>query len=257
MESAARPGFESESAMRPRRWMNSLWKTVEVVAIALVAVNAGCGPLSAPLSAPAAITSTPSPLLPSFNEPASAGSVTTVSPVASTPTLGEFELNLTPLPTATALPTLVLPTESRFAGTFEVWDGIPTYPADSQAGFDFRLRYDPGTWALTKDQYGSPALAHRTISGCTVTPVGGRGLPLNGTVEHDIRRVNGVSFQINTAFVNGIRQFVTYIGGDGVIYTGFMVAFSDHSDQCLADAEEVLGTLKAVSVNDATPIATP
>lgn len=257
MRFAARRGSESESAMRLRQLMNSLRKLVEVAAIALVALNAGCGPLSAPLNAPAANASAPAPLLPSANTFATVGSATPLSPVASTATLGEFELNLTPLPTATALPTLALPTESRFAGTFEVWDGIPTYPADSQPGFDFRVRYDPDTWALTTDPYGSPALAHRTITGCTVAPVGGRGLPLNGTVEHDIRRVNGVNYQINTAFVNGIRQFVTYIGGDGVIYTGFMVAFSEHSDQCLADAEVVLGTLKAVSVNDATPVATP
>jgi hypothetical protein len=151
----------------------------------------------------------------------------------------------------------VLPTESRFAGTFEVWDGLPTYLADSQAGFDFRVRYDPGTWAHTTDTFGSPTLAHRAIAGCLITPTGGRGLPLNGTVTHDVRRIGGIGFEVNTVYLNGVRQFVNYVGGDGVIYTAFQVAFTDAGDQCLADAEVVLGTLKAVSVVDATPIATP
>ena len=90
-----------------------------------------------------------------------------------------------------------------------------------------------------------------------IVPTGGRGLPLNGSVTHDVRRIDGVSFQISTAYVNGVRQFVNYVGGDGVIYTGFQIAFTDQGDQCLADSELVLGTLKAISLVDATPIATP
>lgn len=225
-------------------------------AVIALAVNAGCGAL--PQGFPAIAANTPIPGQP--NPPAAApvtASPTATTAITPTPTQGEFALNLTPLPTATALATLELPTESRFAGTFQVWDGLPTYPADSQPGFDFRVRYDPGTWANTSDAFGLPALAHRAIAGCVIAPTGGRGLPLNGTVEHDTRRINGVSFTINTAFVNGLRQFVSYVGGDGVIYTGFQVTFTDQADQCLSDAEAVLGTLKAVSVLDATPVATP
>lgn len=222
----------------------------------LVLVSASCG--TAPLNLPFIATQAPrSAELPSPTQPAPTSPAVPIVLATATPTQGEFALDLTSLPTETALPTLALPTESSFAGTFEVWDGVSTYPADSQPGYDFRVRYDPGTWARTTDAFGFPTLAHRSIMGCTIVPTGGRGLPLNGTVTHDVRRINEVTFQINTAYLNGVRQFVNYVGGDGVIYTGFRVAFTDQGDQCLADAEPVLGTLKAVSVVDATPIATP
>ncbi len=242
--------------MRVRRSLKQVFLLAQAGAVISLLVSAGCGP--APLSLPLVATNTSQPLLllPS-TQALPTGTAVPNRVTTSTPTSGEFALNLTPLPTETALPTLVLPTKSLFVGTFEVWDGLPTYPADSQPGFYFRLRYDPGTWALTTDQYGFPTLGHRAIAGCTITPTGGRGLPLNGTVEHEARRINGVSFQINTAYINGVRQFVTYVGGDGVIYTAFQVTFSDQADQCLADAEAVLGTLKNVSIYEATPIATP
>ncbi len=221
-----------------------------------LALGAGCAAM--PRNVPLAATSAPAATQPGGEALALATpTAPSAATVPVTPTVGEFALNLTPLATETALATLALPTESRYASAFELWDGLPTYPADSQAGFDFRVRYDPTTWAKTADQYGAPSLAHRLIAGCVISPTGGRGLPLNGTVDHEMRRINGVSFQINTAFVNGVRQFVTYVGGDGVIYTAFQVAFADQADRCLADTENVLGTLKAVSIYDATPVATP
>lgn len=221
-------------------------------------LSAGCGPAPLPFNLPFIVTETSQPgqSLPPI-QPAPTGTAFPTIGATAAPTEVGFALDLTPLPTETALPTLALPTESRFAGTFEVWDGLPTYPADSQPGFYFRVRYDPVTWARTTNQYGFPALAQRAIAGCIISPTGGRGLPQNGTVDHDMRRINGVSFQINTAYVNGIRQFVNYVGGDGVIYTAFQVTFNDQGDQCLTDSETVLGTLKAVSIFEATPISTP
>jgi hypothetical protein len=242
--------------------MNARWSAkrlpymTEVGAMLLLLLSASCA--SAPPNLPFIATVAPQAAQPpSPTEPALPSAAVPTTAAASTPTAGEFALDLTPLPTETALPTLALPTESRFAGTFEIWDGLPTYLADSQPGFDFRVRYDPGAWARTTDAFGFPTLAHRSIAGCLIIPTGGRGLPLNGTVTHDVRRINGVSFQVNTAYVNGVRQFVNYVGGDGVIYTAFQVIFNDQGDQCLTDAEVVLGTLKAVSVVDATPITTP
>ena len=242
--------------MNKRCFLKRLPFGAGLAAALLVLLSAACGP--APINLPFIATQAPQAAqLPLATQPPPTSPAAPLVPATAKPTQGEFALDLTPLPSETALPTLALPTESHFAGTFELWDGLPTYPADSQPGYDFRLRYDPGTWARTTDAFGFPALAHRTIAGCMIVPTGGRGLPLNGTVTHDVRRIDGVSFQISTAYVNGVRQFVNYVGGDGVIYTGFQVAFSDQGDQCLADAELVLGTLKAISDVDATPIATP
>jgi hypothetical protein len=50
-----------------------------------------------------------------------------------------------------------------------------------------------------------------------------------------------------------VRKFVTYTGGDGRIITAFQVSFEDQADECLADAQTVLTTLRSVSVSQATP----
>lgn len=242
--------------MRLRSWSGrSIGSVVALSSLAAV-LAAGCGSFPTtvpPIASKSAVSTQAGPQ-------SIAQAATTAAPVVPgtpTPTAGEFALDLTPLPSATAIPTLVLPTESKFAGAFEVWDGLPTYLADSQPGFYFRVSYDPAMWANTFDAFGAPALANRSIGSCIITPSGGRGLPLNGTVDHDVRKIGEISFQISTAYVNGARQFVNYVGGDGVIYTGFRVAFTESGDECLSEAESVLGTLRAVVISDATPIPRP
>ena len=82
-------------------------------------------------------------------------------------------------------------------------------------------------------------------------------MTLNATVDHDVRHIGAISYQVDTAYVNGVRQFVNYSGGEGNIYTAFGVTFQDQADQCLTDAETVLAGLRAVAISQATPIATP
>lgn len=156
--------------------------------------------------------------------------------------------------TDTPLPTLVLPTEALNAPLRQVWDGTPTYPGDSTPGYAFRVTYDPGVWALTTDQFGFPALGHRTLSGCVISVTSGRGLPPNMSVEHEMLTVNDLTFDVGTAFENGVKQFVTYTGGDGRIITAFQVSFQEQSEACLQDAVTVLSTLKSVPVSQATPV---
>ena len=96
-----------------------------------------------------------------------------------------------------------------------MWDGLPTYPAESQPDFYFRLRYDPAAWALTTDQFGYPALASRSLPGCLIGPAAGRGLPLSGSVDHDVRKVGDVTYEISRASLGGVARFVSYAGGDG------------------------------------------
>jgi hypothetical protein len=172
-------------------------------------------------------------------------------------TMGPFTLELTPLPTATALPTLKLPPVPAFAAGMLFWDGLPTYPGESNSGFYFRLRFDPSAWALTADQFGSAVLASRGDPTCIIAPAAGRGLPSSGSVEHEVRRIGLVSFQVSTATINGMRQFVTYAGGDGNIYTAFVVSPGEQAEACLKEAEGVLGTLRSILVGEATPNAMP
>jgi len=156
-------------------------------------------------------------------------------------------------PTETQLPPLEIPTEAVNAPAKMVWDGAPTYPGDSQQGFSFRVTYDPDLWAVTIDQVGFPALGHRNIPYCAISPASGRGLPANMTVEHDILYLDSVFFEVNTAYQDGVKKFVTYVGGDKIVFTGFEVVFDEQADECLVDTETVLSTLQSVPVSQATP----
>lgn len=159
-------------------------------------------------------------------------------------------------PTDTPLPTLELPTEMVNPPAKLAWDGVPTYPSESTPGYNFRVSYDPEVWALTSDQFGFPALAHRTISGCVISVTSGRGLPANMTVDHDVLYTGNVTFDVGRVSENGVLKFVTYTGGNGTMITGFQVSFEDQADPCLADAVTVLSTLTSVPISQATP-ATP
>ena len=156
-------------------------------------------------------------------------------------------------PTDTPLPTLELPTEMVNPPPRMVWDGTPTYPGDSTLGFAFRVTYDPEFWAITTDQFGLPALAHRSIPGCVISADSGRGLPATTTVEHEMLNFESVTYDVTTVSENGVKKFVTYTGGDGTVTTGFVVDFTEDAETCLAAAVGVLSTLTSVPVSRATP----
>ena len=157
-------------------------------------------------------------------------------------------------PTETPLPPLELPTPLADLPSLLAWDGTPTYPGDSKPDYLFRVRYDPEIWALTTDSYGFPAIGHRGIDYCVIAPAFGHGLPANMNVEHDLRKLGTIEFEINTAYLSGVKQFVTYLGGDTNVYTSFIVTFSENVDLCLQEAEVVFATLTSVKVSQATPV---
>ena len=192
------------------------------------------------------------PLIPVTNTPANTRIPTNTSTPAPTNTLAPTS---TPAFTATntALPTLILPTEATNAPVRQVWDGTPTYPGESLPGYSFRVFYDPDVWALTTNQFGFPALGHRTIPNCVISVTSGRGLPLSMSVEHEMLQLENITFDVSTAYENGVKKFVTFTGGDGKIITAFEVSFEEESDACLKDATTVLSTLKSVPVSQATP----
>ena len=156
-------------------------------------------------------------------------------------------------PTETPLPPLDLPALLPNAPSLLAWDGQPTYLGDSQPGFDFRVMYDPEVWALTEDQFGYPAIGNREIPSCVISVTSGRGLPANISVEQDILYTDTVTLYVGTAFEDGVKKFVTYTGGDGIVVTGFLVSFEEQADKCLADAEAVVTTLRSVPASLATP----
>lgn len=221
--------------------------------ILLSLLVSACG--SAAMPAPAA---TEAPALAATEAPLEPLETLTPEPPTQTPIPSPSPLpspTSSPAPTATEtpLPPLDLPTLAPDLPTLAVWDGLPTYLGDSLPGYYFRVEYDPERWALTTDQFGQPALGHRQIEYCVITPAAGRGLPPNVRVEHDILYVGDVTFDVGMAYVNGALTFATYQGSNGTIFTGFEVNFTDQSETCLADALTVLSTLQAIPIPQATP----
>jgi hypothetical protein len=96
-------------------------------------------------------------------------------------------------------------------------------------------------------------LGHRNIPNCVISVTSGRGMPSNITVEHDVLYTDTVTFDVGVALENGVKKFVTYTGGDGIIITAFEVSFQEQADACIADAVTVLSTLRSVPVSQATP----
>ena len=200
---------------------------------------------------------------PATHAPAATEPPATEAPAATEPLATEaateppaFQAAETPTPaiqTDTPLPTLELPTEAVNAPAQMVWDGVPTYLGESMPGYSFRVNYDSDLWALTNDQFGFPALAHRQVPACVISVTSGRGLPGNMNVEHDVLYVGNIRFDVGKVYENGDLKFVTYTGGDGTVITGFQVSFEKLVDECLLDAETVLSTLRSVPVSQATP----
>jgi uncharacterized protein YceK len=212
----------------------------------------GCG-AAATAQGPAA-TQAPATEAPVATEAATEAPATEAPADATeAPALQAIETSTSAIQTDTPLPTLELPTEAVNAPARMVWDGRPTYLGESAPGYSFRVTYDPDLWALTTDQFGFPALAHRQVPACVISVTSGRGLPGTMNVEHDILDTGSITFDVGRVSENGALKFVTYTGGDGTIITGFEVSFEKLADECLLDAETVLSTLQSVTISQATP----
>src|SRR5512145_2949208 len=131
----------------------------------------GCG-------APAAATMAPATQAPATEAPLNAATeAPTEAPATEAPALQAVETSTPAIQTDIPLPTLALPSEAVNAPAQMVWDGVPTYLGESAPGYSFRVTYDPDLWALTTDQFGFPALAHRQVPACVISVTSGRGLP--------------------------------------------------------------------------------
>jgi hypothetical protein len=266
---------------RVLRRLDSLMKRPVLIFLPFVFLLNACGAPAMPATeAPAApalpfvVTITTEAEAPAATEPVETETVlpeTTVTETSLTPLETATEtlpsptatasLTFTPAgptPTETLLPPLELPTEKRNAPALVPWTGLPTYPADSDPGLLFRVDYDPDVWAQTEGNFGDIVLGNRNIEYCTITPWEGRGLPPDWKVEHDFRYIGSAGFDVSVVTYQGETKFVTYVGGDRHVLTGFQVTFTDQREQCLQDAEAVFGTLRSlVAVPTITPTSTP
>ncbi len=218
----------------------------------VITVSPEVKPFNAPLQSPE-----PSPTEPAALQPVQA-TATQPSPVPPTATKVPTSTLVVPTPTETLLPPLELPTQRQNAPALVPWTGLPTYPADSDPGLLFRVDYDPDLWAQTEGNFGDIVLGNRQIEYCTITPWEGRGLPVNWKVEHEFRYIGSASFDVSTVTYQGETQFVSYVGGDRRVLTGFQVSFNEQKEPCLQAAEAIFGTLRSLSaIPTITPTFTP
>src|SRR5262245_57729463 len=122
-------------------------RIISILVLMLILTSCGGGApaaTQAPATEAPAATEEPAatepPALPSLGAP------TSEPPAAATSTAPATQI--VPTLTDTALPTLELPTEAVNAPARLPWDGTPTYPGESTAGYAFRVRYDPDLWGL-------------------------------------------------------------------------------------------------------------
>ena len=182
----------------------------------------------------------------------------TAPAISTTPAPTETYIPYLATATETLLPPLELPTEQSRPPALLGWTGLPTYPADSDPGLLFRMDYDPDLWAQTAGNFGDIVLANRQIPYCTITPWTGRGLPVDWKVVHEFRNIGSAAFDVNSVTAQGVLKFVSYVGGDHHVLTGFQVTFDTQSDACLQAAENVFGTLRSyAAVPTATPATSP
>ncbi len=214
----------------------------------VVTLSPEVAPFRQPLNSPEPLATEPAAL------PQVMPTATRPSPVPPTSTPRPTSTPFVPTPTETLLPLLELPTERRNAPALVPWTGLPTYPGDSDPGLLFRMDYDPNIWAQTEGNFGDIVLGSRRIDYCTITPWSGRGLPVDWKVEHEFRYIGSAAFDVNTVTYQGELKFVSYVGGDRRVLTGFQVTFNEQKEQCLQDAEAIFGTLRSLS---AIPTITP
>jgi hypothetical protein len=225
---------------------------IVILSLLITSCGGSAAPTAAPATQPPAATQSEGfPVIIATATPVEPTQTATASPSQTPAPSPTPAITQTP----TDLPTLEIPTEVTNAPATLVWDGVPTYLGDSTPGYDFRVTYTSDLWAVTQDQFGFPSLVHRNIPNCVISVTSGRGMPANVTTEHDVLYTDTVTFDVSTAFENGVKKFVTYTGGDKnrLIVTGFEVSFDEQADQCIADAVTVLSTLRAVPVSEATP----
>ena len=216
----------------------------------MVTLTPGKQSVLIPLETPTRILVTEPPALPGLLPTATLAATALPVTLTANPT----HTQVLPTPTETLLPPLELPTEKPRAPDLVAWTGLPTYLGDSDPGLLFRVDYDPDHWAQTEGNFGDIVLGNRQIEYCTITPWSGRGLPADWKVVHEFRYIGSAAFDVNTVIYQDVVKFVSYVGGDRHVLTGFQVSFNEQQDKCLQEAEIIFGTLRSFA---AVPTATP
>ncbi|MCS7088114.1 MAG: hypothetical protein NZL91_05400 [Thermoflexales bacterium] len=109
--------------------------------------------------------------------------------------------------TSTPLP-VVSPSPTASVATSEPAMIVTVQLETIHGGMPFELRYDPAVWNFFPDP--PETFVHRTISSCSFTQGGGRGLS-PGPVEKERRLIAGREFTVSTYPADGLAIFTLRI----------------------------------------------
>ena len=178
-----------------------------------------------------------SPLDSPIQSPDTPTSVIVLVEPSLTPRATIFVL-LTPLPTSTFEPLPIFtPSDSRF----EVWVIPATYSVSPPF---FKVEFLPEVWKLNTDDQPYPMLEHLLLSGCSISPSVGRGLPPDYSVEHTFRKIGGYIYELSMVSKAERLVFLNYCTGNEDVGICFAVILGDNQEACIQDAEAVLATLE-------------
>ena len=161
-----------------------------------------------------------------------------------------------PMPTETIIPTQT----ASPIGKWLVW---PPYMQREQAKYLFQVEFDTNQWEVKNDStqniYGfkrfEQYLLNRQIPECAIIQTIGSGaFTPEYSLEDGQKNINGISFDTKSVKLNEKLVFVLYstaLNLDNSYYNIFVVG---GADSCLASGEMVLSSLKAVNVENITPV---
>jgi len=115
---------------------------------------------------------------------------------------------------------------------------------------DFNLSFDPTQWDIIPfqpDWPGLDALAHRSLTGCRITPNIPVGLGDEWTSEDGSINLGGRQFQVKRFFQSGELKFVVYFGFINQPYEGAVeVHFTTDQKACLQAADAVFAATEVI-----------
>ena len=115
---------------------------------------------------------------------------------------------------------------------------------------DFSLSFDPTQWDIIPfqpDWPGLDALAHRSLTGCRITPNIPVGLGDGWTSEDESIELGGRQLQVKRFFQSGELKFVVYFGFINQPYEGAVeVHFTTDQMACLQAADALFAATEVI-----------
>jgi hypothetical protein len=189
------------------------------------------------------------------------GNISTPSPINTNQVATIVAATLSAIPSPSPMPTETLASPPTISLTAQ-WQTWPPYLQKEQAQYLFQADFDSSQWEVKNDAsqsvYGlkrfEQYLSNRQIPECAIIQTVGSGaLSAEYSLEDGQKNINGIVFDTKSVKLNEKLVFVIYSTTLNLDKSYLNIFVVGGSDDCLVSGEQVLSTLKAVSVEKITP----